>query len=219
MLWVTGLQIQSPGSNRAISFNDLQDTANSVAGRGNNGDRDATREWRLSWWKDIINYTIHGKYFWMGKGFGVNLALDDGYDVSGSGELRSPHNGHMMILARTGVPGASLWLLTQGCWLFSMVATYRRSRRADDRRWAAVFAFLLAYWTGFMVNATFDVFLEGPMGGIWFWTVYGVGIAAMWIFSNCPEAMYPQDSLPQPVAPQSPRYFNPSWNRNLAPLG
>jgi O-antigen ligase len=219
MLWVTGLQIQAPGANRAISFDDLQNSAQSVTGHGNNGDRDATREWRLSWWKDIINYTIHGRYFWMGKGFGINLALDDGYDVTGSGELRSPHNGHIMILARTGVPGASLWLLTQGCWLFSMIGAYRRSRRAADRRWSAVFAFLLAYWTGFMTNATFDVFLEGPMGGVWFWTVYGIGIAAMWIFINCPEAMYPQDAAPQPVAPHPQPYFNPTWNRTLIPAG
>jgi len=24
-------------------------------------------------------YTIHGRYFWTGKGFGVNLADDDGF--------------------------------------------------------------------------------------------------------------------------------------------
>jgi hypothetical protein len=30
-----------------------------------------------------------------------------------------------------------------------------------------------------MVNATFDVYLEGPQGGIWFWCVFGFGIALM----------------------------------------
>jgi len=40
-----------------------------------------------------------------------------------------------------------------------------------------------------MVNASFDVLLEGPMGGIWFWTVYGVGLAAMWIYQRYPEIL------------------------------
>lgn len=36
---------------------------------------------------------------------------------------------------------------------------------------------MLAYWFAFMVNASFDVFLEGPQGGIWFWCLFGFGIA------------------------------------------
>ena len=30
----------------------------------------------------------------------------------------------------------------------------------------------------FLVNAAFDVFLEGPQGGIWFWSIMGFGIVA-----------------------------------------
>jgi hypothetical protein len=30
-----------------------------------------------------------------------------------------------------------------------------------------------------MVNAAFDVFLEGPQGGVWFWCLIGFGIAAL----------------------------------------
>jgi hypothetical protein len=29
------------------------------------------------------------------------------------------------------------------------------------------------------VNASFDVYLEGPQAGIWFWCVFGFGIAAL----------------------------------------
>ena len=42
---------------------------------------------RLDWWKEIVTYTINGKYFWTGKGFGVNLADDDGFQVLSSGTL------------------------------------------------------------------------------------------------------------------------------------
>ena len=49
--------------------------------------------------------------------------------------------------------------------------------------------FLFVYWCAFMANAAFDVYLEGPLGGIWMWTVYGVGLGAMWVFDHCPEAL------------------------------
>ena len=28
-----------------------------------------------------------------------------------------------------------------------------------------------------MINGSFDVYLEGPQGGIWFWSIIGFGIA------------------------------------------
>ena len=52
-----------------------------------------------------------------------------------------------------------------------------------------MFLFLLAYWLAFMINTAFDVFLEGPMGGIWFWTIYGVGLAALWLYRHDPAAL------------------------------
>ncbi len=65
-----------------------------------------TRAWRLEWWGLIQDYTLRGPYFWTGKGFGINLADEDGFQVgmtSGEPALRSPHNGHLSILARTGL--------------------------------------------------------------------------------------------------------------------
>jgi hypothetical protein len=38
---------------------------------------------------------------------------------------------------------------------------------------------ILSFWLAFMVNAAFDVFLEGPQGGVWFWSLIGFGIAAL----------------------------------------
>ncbi len=52
-----------------------------------------------------------------------------------------------------------------------------------------MFLFLLAYWMAFMINTAFDVFLEGPMGGIWFWTVYGIGLAAVWLHKHNPAVL------------------------------
>ncbi len=74
-----------------------------------------TRQWRLDWWDSIVGYTFAGPYFWTGKGFGLNLADDDGFQVSSFDDapLRSPHNGHLTMLARAGVPGLTLWILFQ----------------------------------------------------------------------------------------------------------
>jgi O-antigen ligase len=105
--------------------------------------------------------------------------------------LRSPHNAHMTVLARMGAPGFGLWILLQLTWAAGIVRSYLHSRRRSDVRWQGVFFFLGTFWLAFLINASFDVFLEGPMGGIWFWTVFGVGAAAVWIYERAPEAMYP----------------------------
>jgi hypothetical protein len=45
---------------------------------------------------------------------------------------------------------------------------------------------ILAYWIAILVNGTFDVYLEGPPGGIWFWCVFGFGIAAVQVQRRLP---------------------------------
>ena len=42
---------------------------------------------------------------------------------------------------------------------------------------ANVNLWVLAYWMAFIVNMSFDVYLEGPQGGIWFWCLIGFAIA------------------------------------------
>jgi hypothetical protein len=142
-----------------------------------------TREWRLNWWSDIIDYTLHGPYFWKGKGFGVNLADSDGFQTSdaetGEPPLRSPHSVHMTILARGGVPAFVLWIVALGSWLVAVVHQLREAKRVQDDWWAGVFAFLLCYWTIILVSASLDVLLESPVMGIWFWTIHGIGLAAL----------------------------------------
>src|SRR5207248_9349956 len=101
----------------------------------------------------------------------------------------NPHNGHLAMLARAGVPGLTLWALVQVTWAWSVLRAYVWSRRLGERNWPELFLFLLGYWIAFMINASFDVYLEGPMGGIWYWTVYGVGLAAVAIHRTDPAAL------------------------------
>ena len=65
---------------------------------------DATKEWRTDWWHDIANYTLHGDYFWGGKGYGINLADDDGYQVGDETLHPATQRAHD-DLARSGVVG------------------------------------------------------------------------------------------------------------------
>jgi hypothetical protein len=168
----------------------LADKVLGIVGLSNNSRYTNSADWRLNWWKDIINYTVNGQYFWTGKGFGINLADDDGYQVEAQDALRHPHSIHFNWLARTGVPGLTMWMLLHMAWGFPIFYRYLECRRRGDPRWSGVFLVLLTYWTAELCNASFDVDLEGPMGGIWFWTVYGTGMAALVIHRRWPEIMY-----------------------------
>lgn len=180
---------------RYLSPQEMVANLRSLDGADAPGNRDATREWRLQWWKDIVGYTVFGKYFWTGKGFGVNLADDDGYQVeAGPYLLRSPHSGHLSILARAGVPGFTLWVVMQAGFALALARAYARMRRAGEDWWARVDLWILAYWTAFQVNTGFEVALEGPHGGIWFWSLFGFGLAALDAQRRLPRALRPNVS-------------------------
>ncbi|OQA17650.1 MAG: O-Antigen ligase [bacterium ADurb.Bin363] len=148
-----------------------------------------SKRWRVMWWKVIINYTFYGEYFLTGKGFGINLADDDGFQTTRDHALRSPHNGHLTILARAGVPGFFLWILLQASWGWRILQNFYLSKSRGHIMWSKFFLFLLSFFLSFLVNASFDVYLEGPQGGIWFWSVFGIGIASSYIYKNFPQIL------------------------------
>jgi hypothetical protein len=178
------LQFEDAMSTAERTITPRQVIANIVSvgsGTRTRGNLSGTREWRLDWWTTITDYTVFGRYFWTGKGFGVNLADDDGFQVASPDEapLRSPHSSVMTVLARTGVPGALLWAALQLCFGVSLVAASWRARAAGALWWARLDLWILSYWIAFVVNSSFDVFLEGPQGGIWFWCLIGLGVAVI----------------------------------------
>jgi O-antigen ligase len=167
------------GDARKVSAQQITDNVLSISRDQSTDVLEGSRRWRLLWWSKIVDYTVFGEYFWTGKGFGVNLADDDGFQVYGDRSLRSPHNAHLTILARTGVPGLALWVLLQIVFATSLVRAALRAMRDGSDWWARVNVWILGYWVAFVVNGAFDVFLEGPQGGIWFWSLMGFGIAAL----------------------------------------
>jgi hypothetical protein len=141
-----------------------------------NSQLEGTKAFRLAWWNAIIDYTFHGPYFWTGKGFGINLATSDGFQQVADTTLRAPHNSHLSVLARMGVPGFLLWILLQAGFALLLLRALLAYRRAHDKELAAVAAWVLVFWTAIMVNTSFDPYLEGPQGGIWFWVLFGLGL-------------------------------------------
>jgi len=167
------------GQGRTLSVGQVYDNVTSLITDTGDPALEGTKEFRLKWWSDIINYTVFGPYFWTGKGFGINLADADGFQVYADHSLRAPHNGHLEILARTGVPGLLLWILLNAAIGIGLLRAANRARAMGRTRWVAIDGWLFVAWAAALVNASFDPSLQGPHAGIWFWSMVGLAIAAI----------------------------------------
>jgi hypothetical protein len=158
------IQIQENFQGRTVGFDQLKNNFLSIV--SSNEDVPATLEdnkiWRLVWWGKIINYSFTPQYFFTGRGLGMSLVKTDGIDAEE--DLRSPHNFHLTIMARFGVIVFCVWIY----FLYLLFNDFFR-KKLDENRFIIV-SILLA----FLINASFDVFLEGPMGAFPFWTFVGL---------------------------------------------
>ena len=164
---------------REISVGQMVENVTSLFGESGDAGLEGTKEFRLRWWSAIAGYTIGGPYFWTGKGYGINLADDDGFQPTADHSLRAPHNTHLEILARSGVPGLMLWIALQVSFGLSLLRAAGRARARGDTAWVPALGFIFIYWLAALANASFDPYLQGPHGGIWFWSMFGVGLAAI----------------------------------------
>ncbi len=165
-LYLVNPVVDLGGNGRNVSFSQLVSNATSVLSDTGDPALDNNKEWRLAWWNTIIDYTFRGPYFWTGKGFGINLADADGFQVLDSSALRAPHNGHLEILARSGVPGLALWVLFQVGFGLGLLKAAGRAWKTKQKIWLQATAWVFAYWTAALLDMSFDVYLDGPHGGI-----------------------------------------------------
>lgn len=155
--------IKDPVQGRNTGLAQLQKNITSIINQDEKTALSGNIVWRLAWWSKIVDYTIAGPYFLTGKGLGINLATADGIKMEDN-SLRSPHNFHLNVLARFGVPVALAWLV----FLVLIVREIRkRGSPLEHLLYVAVFI-------SFMVNASFDVALEGPMAAFPCWTFLGI---------------------------------------------
>jgi hypothetical protein len=163
---------------RKPGLEQLKDNSLSIFSSNQDGNLEDNKLWRLVWWAQIADYTFFGDQFFFGKGIGVNLSLEDGIEVEEGNEIRSPHNYSMTILARYGVP---LFIT----WVYWVYLTFIRLRKKDKSVFVVLYTSILFV---FLFNASFDVFLEGPMGGFPFWIFVGLDLAS--------ETLLNQNMLP-----------------------
>ena len=148
---------------RAVGLEQIKNNFSSIVG----GTTDATSEnnvvWRLVWWAKIIDYSLSSPNFFIGKGLGMNLATDDDI-ITLDDSLRAPHNFHLNIMSRFGVLLFIIWMY----FLIQLLKPLFKKQLQGKR--LLIGCILLA----FLLNASFDVFLEGPMGAFPFWTWMGL---------------------------------------------
>jgi len=172
---LSAFDITIPTGYRDISVNQILSNVESVIFETEKRQLNETANWRIEWWKRILDDVLYGDNFWSGGGFGNSLADIYGFkDATGN---RSPHNAHLTILARTGVPGFLLWILFILTTYSVLMFGYLNANIDNQRTLAKINVWVMAYFTAFLANMSFDVYLEGPQGGIWFWCLVGYAIA------------------------------------------
>lgn len=148
---------------RKIGLSQLKENVVSIVSSDAEGSLNDNKVWRLAWWGKIIQDSFSGSNFFVGRGLGMSMAAVDDIEQDEEG-LRSPHNFHLNIMARYGVPFFLLWMY----WMYLIMI---RIKRKDISQYSFT---LLTILFVFIVNASFDVYLEGPMGAFPFWTFIGL---------------------------------------------
>jgi hypothetical protein len=156
------IDIQGDAQGRTISLTQITDNFSSIVSTNIDGNLTENKVWRLIWWAKLVNESFTLQHFFVGKGLGMSLAGNDILNTDDN--LRSPHNFHLTILARFGYFVFIAWII----WLVSLFKPLFTRKLAGKT--LAIISILLA----FIINGSFDVFFEGPMGAFPFWTFVGL---------------------------------------------
>ena len=156
------IDIQGDAQGRTISLSQITDNFSSIVSTNIDGNLAENKVWRLIWWAKLVNESFTLQHFFVGKGLGMSLAGNDILNTDDN--LRSPHNFHLTILARFGYIVFIAWIMLLVS-LFKPLFTRKLAGKT-----LAITSILLA----FIINGSFDVFFEGPMGAFPFWTFVGL---------------------------------------------
>jgi len=154
--------IQADAQGRTITLSQITDNFSSIISSDIDGSLTDNKIWRIVWWAKLVNESFTLQHFFVGKGLGMSLAGNDILNTDDN--LRSPHNFHLTILARFGYFVFLAWII----WLVSLFKPLFTRKLAGKT--LAITSILLA----FIINGSFDVFFEGPMGAFPFWTFVGL---------------------------------------------
>lgn len=158
----TYIEIDGDAQGRTISLSQITDNFSSIVSSDIDGSLTDNKVWRLVWWAKLLNESFTLQHFFIGKGLGMSLTGNDITNVDDN--LRSPHNFHLTIIARFGYIIFFIWIY----WLYLLFKPLFTKQLSDKT--LGLTCILLA----FIINGSFDVFFEGPMGAFPFWSIVGL---------------------------------------------
>jgi len=157
----------------------------------------ANARWRLSFWKFLLEESARRPFIGVGFGRPSNFEWNGIHydrrtgDPQDPFDVIAPHNSFLNLLYRTGLPGflalAAIMLLA----VIRLVPVARRTRGEDK----ALAIWLLAAIAATTVAASFNVALEGPFMGIFFWAVLGLALLAPQFLGGPPEGSNGRSAL------------------------
>lgn len=167
LLFLSKFKVANNFQGRTVGVEQVALNFTSIFSTSEEGGLNDNKIWRLLWWGQIIDYTFNGPYFIAGKGLGISLADDDQILTTDlEGDLRSPHNFSLSVLARYGV-------FIFFTWLYWNILQIKRIKTSNITKLQLV---IICIQIAFLFNANFDVFLEGPMGAFPFWVFVGIDL-------------------------------------------
>lgn len=155
--------VQENFQGRTLGIGQLKENITSIFSDDTEGALVDNRVWRLAWWYSILNEAIKPRNALVGRGIGENLALTSDIRVEDE-SLRSPHNFHLNVMARFGIVIFIVWI----AWIWFHL------RRLKATHPDELNVLILIFFLAFIINASFDVYLEGPMGALPFWSWLGI---------------------------------------------
>lgn len=163
-------------SDKVTSIVDISGTGHY---HGDVGDASAANnEFRTVWWTTVFNETMQkGPAFGLGFGYDLTSSFMRAYYPTGgedTASTRSPHSILFTVLGRMGLIGLTSFLIILLLLVRMALFAARSVARGDQPEknlapWCAVMTLL--------VSSMFGVVLEGPMGGILFWSLLGLAVS------------------------------------------
>jgi O-antigen ligase len=138
---------------------------------------------RIAMWSEVLDRTIDEPL--LGEGFGPPFSMFFGsrfYDYSESRLL--PHNSFLWILNRMGIIGFGIFLLLILKFYRSAIKAYKSMIPGKSKAYLLA---LLSCHVCISIFAFFNVVLEGPFMGIFFWIIMGLTMALIGINENEPD--------------------------------
>lgn len=162
LLSYSNTKVEENFQGRTIGLEQLKQNVVSIFSTDLDGSLSDNKVWRLAWWYQILTDAMQPSFILFGKGVGVNLAMIGDIKVENE-SLRAPHSFHLNILARFG------WIIFF-VWIYWIWIHLKKINQRENE----FVVMSLIIMVSFLVNASFDVYLEGPMGALPFWTWLGL---------------------------------------------